>query len=111
MMDGAAMYGIRFETDADGVSAYFPDVPGVGVVAGNVAEAVTLLAKALEWHIAALIKDGTPLPAPTVDVNEYACFLAPDRTYMTVVNGDVSRFRVGPGSDAFLRSHDGQDKL
>ncbi|MGP6157898.1 MAG: type II toxin-antitoxin system HicB family antitoxin [Vulcanimicrobiaceae bacterium] len=76
------IYGVVFE-DADdgGVGAYVPDMPGVAVVAGTRAEAAQMLDRAVQWHVAGMIEDGTPLPDPS-KAEGYDFFVILDRTYV-----------------------------
>jgi predicted RNase H-like HicB family nuclease len=64
------MYSVVFE-DADdgGVGAYIPDIPGIGVVGRDYAEARLFIDQALEMYVEAMIEDGDPLPLPSPDTD------------------------------------------
>jgi len=61
MTDYLAVY----ESDAEGWSAYVPDVPGCIATAATRGDAELLIREALEMHIAALRDAGLPVPAAT----------------------------------------------
>ena len=66
-------YGVVFEPGSDGsVSAYAPDLPGVGVVGETKADALALITKAIAWQIEALVQDGRPLP-PASSPERFEC--------------------------------------
>ncbi len=58
-------YTVVFETVDGSVSAFLPDMPGVGVVGGSRLEALQLLDKAVQWHVEDLIRRGDPIPEPS----------------------------------------------
>jgi predicted RNase H-like HicB family nuclease len=59
-------YSVVFENaDDGGVGAYIPDIPGIGVVGRDFAEARSFIDIALEMHVEAMIEDGDPLPTPS----------------------------------------------
>ncbi len=76
------IYGVVFEDSADGVGAYVPDMPGVGVVGGDKAEARALLDQAVQWHAEGMIEDDLPLPDPTSNDRTYEEYIELDRTYV-----------------------------
>lgn len=58
-------YGVIIEGDAEGYSAYVPDLPGC-VAAGDSIETVEeLIAQAIEQHVASLVAAGDPVPRPS----------------------------------------------
>jgi predicted RNase H-like HicB family nuclease len=60
------MYGVVFENaDDGGVGAYIPDIPGIGVVGRDHAEARSFIDIAMEMYVEAMIEDGDPLPTPS----------------------------------------------
>jgi len=58
-------YLVVYEHDADGWSAYVPDLPGCVAAAATRNHAEILIREALEMHIAGLRDAGLPLPVPT----------------------------------------------
>jgi predicted RNase H-like HicB family nuclease len=78
------IYAIQLEQGPDGVGAYVPDVPGVGVVGDDVFDAVALLDKALQWHLEALLLAGQPIPEPTTDPSQFGWGLIPDTFILNV---------------------------
>ncbi len=76
-------YGVVFESATNGVGAYLPDVPGVAVVGDDLAEALSLLDRALQMHVDGLIEDGDPIPDPTQDERGYQWFVSPERMHLT----------------------------
>ena len=74
-------YPIVFEEGPDGVSAFLPDLPGVGVVGADKFEAIAMIDKALQWHVEALLKNGQPLPQPAANqMSEWSA--TPDAFYV-----------------------------
>ena len=63
-------YAVRLERGPDGVGAYVPDLPGLGVVGDDDSEAIRLLHTALQWHIEALLKDGESLPEAVTSIGD-----------------------------------------
>ncbi|MGC9992501.1 MAG: type II toxin-antitoxin system HicB family antitoxin [Candidatus Cybelea sp.] len=47
------------------MGAYLPEVPGVGVVGDDRAEALQLLRRALRWQVEAMVEDALALPEPS----------------------------------------------
>ena len=59
-------YVVIYEQSADGGwGAYVPDLPGLGVVGETLAEAETLIAEGIAFHVEGLVEDGLPIPAAT----------------------------------------------
>jgi predicted RNase H-like HicB family nuclease len=63
-------YAVVIEKTARNYSAYVPDLPGCVATGATVAEVETALREAINLHIAGLIEDGDPVPAPT-SIAEY----------------------------------------
>jgi predicted RNase H-like HicB family nuclease len=57
-------YLVVIERSEDGYNAYSPDVPGCTAVGDTPAEAEERYRDALEFHFAALVADGLPIPEP-----------------------------------------------
>ena len=58
-------YAIVIERAADGShSAYVPDLPGCVACGDTPDEARTLIAEAVQLHVASLREHGEPVPAP-----------------------------------------------
>jgi predicted RNase H-like HicB family nuclease len=65
-------YAVIFEQGLTRVGVTVLDLPGCFAVAPNLAEARTLIAEAIAFHIESLREDGMPVPKPTThaeDVN------------------------------------------
>jgi len=58
-------YAIIIEKDADGCSAYVPDLPGCIAAGDTVEEVRTLIAGAIQMHLEGMREDGEPVPEPT----------------------------------------------
>jgi predicted RNase H-like HicB family nuclease len=58
-------YAAIFEQGPSSVGVTVPDLPGCFVVAPDLAEARTLIAEAIAFHIEGLREDGLPIPEPT----------------------------------------------
>ena len=54
-----------FETNDDGISIYFPDLPGCLPCADNMEEAFANAKEALQLHLYGMEEDGEPIPEPT----------------------------------------------
>lgn len=54
-----------FECDDDGISIYFPDIPGCYPCANTIDEAVKNAREALGLHLWSMEKDGDEIPEPT----------------------------------------------
>ena len=54
-----------FETNDDGISIYFPDLPGCLPCANNMEEAFANAKEALQLHLYGMEEDGEPIPEPT----------------------------------------------
>jgi predicted RNase H-like HicB family nuclease len=63
-------YAVTIEKAARNYSAYVLDLPGCVATGATVAEVETALREAISLHIAGLIEDGDPVPAPT-SIAEY----------------------------------------
>lgn len=61
----AIYYPAVFERAADGVSAYFPDLPGCVSAGDTVEEAMVGAEDALALHLAGLAEEGEPVPPPS----------------------------------------------
>ena len=61
-------YAIVIERSATGYGAYVPDLPGCAVVGDTEAEVRTLIRKAIEMHLEALVEDRLPVPEPAARV-------------------------------------------
>jgi predicted RNase H-like HicB family nuclease len=57
-------YAIVIEKGKKNYSAYAPDVPGCGVAGKTVAETLSLMREALEFHFEGTAEDGLPIPDP-----------------------------------------------
>jgi predicted RNase H-like HicB family nuclease len=57
-------YTVIFEQGASSVGAYVPDLPGCIAAAETKAEALQLIAEAIEIHIEDLKARGEPIPEP-----------------------------------------------
>ena len=65
-------YFVVFEQAPDGGwGAFPPDLPGVGVVATEHAEARELVRSAIRLHLDGLRADGLPIPEPGTYAAEY----------------------------------------
>jgi predicted RNase H-like HicB family nuclease len=58
-------YAVVIEKTARNYSAYVPDLPGCVATGATVPEVEAALREAISLHIAGLIEDGDPVPAPT----------------------------------------------
>ena len=66
-------YFVIFEKTATGFSSYAPDLPGC-IATGETLDCVKLaMREAIEFHIAGMRADGTPIPFPsTIAAEEIA---------------------------------------
>lgn len=55
-----------FETNDNGISIYFPDLPGCLPCANNMEEAFANAKEALQLHLYGMEEDGESIPEPTV---------------------------------------------
>ncbi len=60
----ASEYPIVLERSRTGFGAYAPDLPGCVAVGSTEAETLRLMAGAVEVHLAAMRRDGDPIPRP-----------------------------------------------
>jgi predicted RNase H-like HicB family nuclease len=58
-------YAIVVERAERNYAAYVPDLPGCVATGTTVAEVEQLLVEAIKAHIAGLVEDGLPVPAPS----------------------------------------------
>ncbi len=49
-------------------SAYVPDLPGCITTGKTIEEIESLMREAIEFHLAGMREDGTPIPEPTTSV-------------------------------------------
>jgi predicted RNase H-like HicB family nuclease len=62
-------YAIVIEKAGDNFSGYVPDLPGCISTGATVEEAESELREAIEFHLAGLREDGTPIPPPSSRVD------------------------------------------
>lgn len=58
-------YPVIFESDATGVSAYVPDLPGCVAAGDTMDEVRELIAGAIAMHLEGMREDGDPIPEPS----------------------------------------------
>jgi predicted RNase H-like HicB family nuclease len=58
-------YAIVIEKAQSNYSAYVPDLPGCIATGVTIEEAEAQIREAIEFHIAGLREDGTPIPEPS----------------------------------------------
>lgn len=63
-------YAIVIEKAAGNYSAFVPDLPGCIATGATVAEVENKIREAIRFHVAGLLQDGLPVPAPT-SIAEY----------------------------------------
>jgi predicted RNase H-like HicB family nuclease len=63
-------YAIVIEKAAGNYSAFVPDLPGCIATGATVAEVENEIREAIRFHVAGLLQDGLPVPAPT-SIAEY----------------------------------------
>jgi predicted RNase H-like HicB family nuclease len=62
-------YAIVIEKAGENFSGYVPDLPGCVATGATVEEAESELREAIEFHLAGLREDGTPIPQPSSRVD------------------------------------------
>jgi predicted RNase H-like HicB family nuclease len=62
-------YAIVIEKAGDNFSGYVPDLPGCIATGATVEETESELREAIEFHVAGLREDGTPIPPPSSRVD------------------------------------------
>jgi len=62
-------YGVVIEKARKNYSAYIPDLPGCVATGATVEETGLVLREAIEFHLAGLREDGTPIPQPSSRVD------------------------------------------
>jgi predicted RNase H-like HicB family nuclease len=60
-------YLVVYEHEADGWSAYAPDLPGCVAAGDSKKEVSALIREAIEFHIEGLREDGVAVPEPSAD--------------------------------------------
>jgi predicted RNase H-like HicB family nuclease len=63
---------------ATNCSAYVPDLPGCVAAGATIEETVRLIREAMALHLAAMRRDGDPIPAPTTRLGDPALELTED---------------------------------
>jgi predicted RNase H-like HicB family nuclease len=58
-------YLVVIEHDGDSWGAYYPDIPGLGVVGDSRDEVERLIREAISFHLDGLRQAGEPIPPPT----------------------------------------------
>ncbi len=58
-------YLVIYERSTTGYSAYVPDLPGCVAAGASREETEQLIREGIALHIAAMRKDGEPIPVPT----------------------------------------------
>ena len=61
-------YAVVIEKAEGNYSAYVPDLPGCVATGASQSEVETLIREAIEFHLAGLREDGTPIPTPSSKV-------------------------------------------
>jgi predicted RNase H-like HicB family nuclease len=61
-------YAIVIEKADGNFSAYVPDLPGCVATGATVEETESQIREAIEFHLAGLREDGTPIPQPSSHV-------------------------------------------
>ena len=62
-------YAIVIEKAESNFSAYVPDLPGCVATGATVEETESQIREAIEFHLAGLREDGTPIPQPSSQVD------------------------------------------
>lgn len=62
-------YAIVIERANNNYSAYVPDLPGCIATGATVEEAEKTIREAIEFHLAGLREDGSPIPQPSSRVD------------------------------------------
>ena len=57
-------YAVLFEKTETGYSAHVPDLPGCVAAGSTLEETSTLIRDAIRMHLAGMVEDGEPIPAP-----------------------------------------------
>lgn len=57
-------YLVIIERGKNSFGAYVPDLPGCAVVGESREEALQLIRRAIELHVASLLQEGSPVPEP-----------------------------------------------
>jgi predicted RNase H-like HicB family nuclease len=78
-----------FETEADGISIFFPDLPGCLPCADNMEEAFKNAREALQLHLFGMEEDGEKIPEPS---NPDQIKLAPHQV-LTMIDAWMPPFR------------------
>ena len=61
-------YAIVIEKTTSNFSAYVPDLPGCVATGATASETEQRLREAIEFHIAGMREDGSPIPIPVAQV-------------------------------------------
>ncbi len=61
-------YAVVIEKAEGNYSAYVPDLPGCVATGASQSEVKTTIREAIEFHLAGLREDGTPIPVPSSKV-------------------------------------------
>jgi predicted RNase H-like HicB family nuclease len=64
-METRLEYVVIYERGESSYGAYVPDLPGCIAVAETKDEASRLIREAIAGHVAAMVKEGLPVPEPT----------------------------------------------
>jgi predicted RNase H-like HicB family nuclease len=70
---------VLVEQGDNNFSAYAPDVPGCIATGKTVEETVQNMREALEFHLGSIIRDGDPLPEPTIAHAQFVEIQIPDK--------------------------------
>lgn len=62
-------YAIVIENAGSNFSAYVPDLPGCIAVGESIADVEQRIREAIEFHLAGMREDGTPIPPPSSRVD------------------------------------------
>lgn len=58
-------YAVVIESAGSNFSAYVPDLPGCVATGATIAETEVAIREAIEFHLAGLREDGSPIPPPS----------------------------------------------
>jgi predicted RNase H-like HicB family nuclease len=61
-------YAVVIEKAENNFSAYVPDLPGCVATGATIEEAEAQIREAIEFHLAGLREDGSPIPQPSSHV-------------------------------------------
>jgi predicted RNase H-like HicB family nuclease len=61
-------YAVVIERAENNFSAYVPDLPGCVATGATIEEAEAQIREAIEFHLAGLREDGSPIPQPSSHV-------------------------------------------